>query len=111
LTNDDAADLRVAIDRLIDRVRHWQPGRWSRPTADGAMSRADRVHLLTQRLADAAADAERRPRRTVPRLGSVLALPDQVRVLAADVLAAGDAPPAALAALVAEVRSTAAALD
>lgn len=111
MTDDEAANLRRAVDRLIGRVRHWQSGRWSRPTFDGEMSRADRVRLLAQRLADATADAERRPRRPVPRLENVLALPDQVRVLAADVLALGDASTADLTALIAEVRSTAADLE
>lgn len=41
-----------------------------------------------QRLADAAADAENRPRRPVPRLPSDLALADQLRVMAHDLLAA-----------------------
>lgn len=42
------------------------------------------VHALVQRLADADADVSGRPRRAVPRLDNDLALPDQVRVLGAD---------------------------
>jgi hypothetical protein len=37
------------------------------------------------------ADVEGRPRRTVPRVGD-LALPDQFRVMVADLLAAGPPP-------------------
>jgi hypothetical protein len=104
-------ELRRAVDRLVARVNHWQPNRWSRPTADETMSRADCVHALAQRFADAAAEAEGRPPRRVPRLTNDLALVDQVRVLAADVLAAGDVRPEVLADLLARVRATAAALD
>jgi hypothetical protein len=46
------------------------------------------MHALLQRLADLAADAEGQPRRPVPRLDNVLALPDQLRVIAADLTAA-----------------------
>ncbi len=67
--------------------------------------------MLAQRLADAAADAEGAPRRLVPRLDNDLALPDQLRALTADVLAAGDARPDALVALLAGVQETDAALD
>ena len=111
MTAEERADLQRAIDRLVGRVRHWQPGRWARPASDGGMSRADRVQALAQRLADAAADAERRERRPVPHLDNVLALPDQLRVLAADLLAAGDLPSDVLVGLIAEVRSTAAAVE
>jgi hypothetical protein len=48
------------------------------------------VYRLVQRLADLSADAEHRGRRPVPRVGD-LVLPDQVRVMADDLLAA--APP------------------
>ena len=46
---------------------------------------------LVQQLADLAADAEGEPPRAVPRLDNDLALPDQLRVVAADLLAAGPA--------------------
>jgi hypothetical protein len=45
------------------------------------------VYALVQRLADRGADAERRPRRSVPR-STDLALPDQLRVMADDLIAA-----------------------
>jgi hypothetical protein len=46
------------------------------------------MYDLVQGLADLGADAEGRPRRGVPRLDNVLALPDQLRVVAADLIAA-----------------------
>jgi len=51
------------------------------------------MHALVQDLADAGADAEAQPRRPVPRLGNDLALPDQLRVMTLDLVAAapGDA--------------------
>ncbi|HWB35761.1 MAG TPA: hypothetical protein VHA75_07035 [Rugosimonospora sp.] len=85
------------MDQLVNQVAHWTPARWA---AGGA---GDRVHALAQRLADLGADAEQREHRPVPRLDSDLALPDQVRVLAADLLAA-DPPPGVLAAALDAVR-------
>ena len=75
-----ADDFAVSVDRLLNQVRHWGPGRWRR-------SRADLVYGLVQRLADLGAEAEQRPRRVVPRVGD-LALPDQLRVMADDMLVA-----------------------
>ena len=103
----DGEDLRREIERLVGRVAHWTPTRWSKPDADGRQTRAERVHALAQRLADAGADAEGNPRRAVPRLENDLALPDQLRVLTADLLAAGASPAADL---ISEVRATASAL-
>jgi hypothetical protein len=45
------------------------------------------VYALVQRLADLGADAEHRARREVPRIGD-MSLPDQLRVMADDLLAA-----------------------
>jgi hypothetical protein len=45
------------------------------------------VHGLVQRLADTAADAEGIPHRMVPRPGDLI-LPDQLRVIADDLIAA-----------------------
>lgn len=75
------------------------------------MSRAERVHDLVQRLADAAAAAEGTPRRAVPRLDNDLALPDQLRVVAADALTACAARPDVLADLASAVRATSSSLD
>ena len=83
--------LEIAVDRLVGQVAHWTPVRWATP-AKGGGTRAEAVHGLVQRLADLAADAEGQPRRAVPRLDSDLVLPDQLRVIAAD-LAAEAAPP------------------
>jgi hypothetical protein len=109
--SDDAERrFRTAIGRLVDRVAHWTPTRWARPAREFAGSRADAVHALAQRLADAGADAEGGRRRPVPRLDNDLALPDQVRVLAADVLAAAPAAEV-FAELTAAVREAARQLD
>jgi hypothetical protein len=67
---------------LLSRVGHWSAARWAQ---DG---RNDRVFALVQRLADLAAVAEGRPPRPVPRLAD-LVLPDQLRVMVADL---ADAP-------------------
>ena len=70
-------EFRTSVDRLLNQIGHWEQGRWS------VQGRADTVHGLVQRLADRAADAERRPRRAVPRLSDLI-LPDQPRVMAND---------------------------
>jgi hypothetical protein len=93
------SDFAVAADRLLNQVRHWEQGRWWSRT--GGVTRGDLVHALVQRLADLAADAERQPRRPVPREHDMV-LPDQLRVLADDLLAA-DPPAATLAAAAAAV--------
>lgn len=86
------ADLTRAVDRLLRRVSHWEPPRWSARVADGAGTRGDLMHALVQRIADHAADAEGTPRRTVPRLDNDAVLPDQLRVVAADLVAANPSP-------------------
>jgi hypothetical protein len=87
-----AAALCAAADRLVARIAHWQPSRWSRPVAgakgQGDVTRGDAVHSLVQRLADLSATAEGRPGRPVPRLNNDLALPDQLRVMVADLVRA-----------------------
>jgi len=85
-----AESFAKAVDRLLTQVSHWERPRWSA----GNPSKADLVHGLVQRIADLGADAENRPHRQVPRLGD-LALRDQLRVVADDLLAA--APEAHLA--------------
>jgi hypothetical protein len=82
-------ELAREVRRLVDRVSHWTPSRWAASSASGAGSRADAFHALVQALADLGADAEGEPRRPVPRLESDLALPDQLRVVTADLLASG----------------------
>ncbi|GAB3064707.1 hypothetical protein [Micromonospora schwarzwaldensis] len=86
-----AAELDRVVALLVRQIGHWQQSRWSAPAAGGNVSRADLVHKLVQELANLAADATGEPRREVPRLPSDLALPDQLRVVAADLALA--APP------------------
>ncbi|MFC5923544.1 hypothetical protein [Micromonospora vulcania] len=104
-----AAELDQAVELLVRQVRHWEQPRWAAAATTGNVPRADLVHRLVQEIANLAADAEGEPRRTVPRLDNDLALPDQVRVVAADLVAA--APDAkALARAAAEVTATRSAL-
>jgi len=95
----------TGIERLLNQVRHWEQARWwSRPpvlTDRMPPTRADLVFGLVQRLADHGADAEHRPRREVPRQNDLI-LPDQIRVMADDLLAAG-APDDLLARAAADV--------
>jgi hypothetical protein len=80
----------TAVDRLIQQVVHWEQARWwTRP--EPGPTRGDVVFGLVQALADAGADAERRPRRPVPRLSDIT-LADQLRVMADDLnlVGAGD---------------------
>jgi hypothetical protein len=72
---------------LLARVGPWGPARWA------AANRADSVFALVQALADLLAEAEHRPSRPVPRLDNDLALPDQLRVMVNDLLAAPVPPP------------------
>jgi hypothetical protein len=81
-------ELRAQVRKLVGQVAHWTPSRWTASSASGP-KKSDLVHELIQWLADAGADAESRPRRPVPRLDNDLALPDQVRVVTADLLATG----------------------
>ena len=78
-------DFSAGVERLLKQIAHWEESRWRRPAGDG--TRADAVHALIQRLADLGADAENRPHRPVPRLHDMV-LPDQVRVMTDDLLAA-----------------------
>lgn len=87
-------ELSRAVELLVRQVGHWQAPRWAAPAAAGNVGRAEAVHKLVQEIANLAADAEGEPRRRVPRLDNDLALPDQLRVVAADLLAAG--PPDAV---------------
>ena len=83
-----ADELARETRRLVDRVSTWTPPRWAASSASGSGSRADRFYALVQELADQAADAEGEPHRVVPRLSPDTALPDQLRVVVADLLAA-----------------------
>ncbi|MFG1881873.1 hypothetical protein [Micromonospora sp. NPDC049102] len=99
------AELEQAVRLLVGQVGHWEQPRWAATATTGNVPRADLVHRLAQEIANLAADAEGQPRRTVPRLDNDLALPDQMRVVTADLLAAG-ADPEVLARAAAEVTAT-----
>lgn len=83
-----AEELRVAVQRLLSQVGHWEAGRWNAPAGEG--TRGDLVHGLVQRLADLGAEAEHRPWREVPREPDMV-LPDQLRVMTGDLVAAAPA--------------------
>ncbi|MBQ1055580.1 hypothetical protein [Micromonospora sp. C32] len=88
-----AAELDRAVGLLVRQVGHWQQPRWSAKAEGGNVSRADLVHKLVQEIANLAADAAGEPRREVPRLPNDLALPDQLRVVTADLKLAEPADP------------------
>ena len=75
----------------MQRLRLWTPARWA-AAAPPWGSRGDLVLHLAQDLADLAADAEGAPRRALPALDSELARPDQLAVVADDLVRAGAAP-------------------
>jgi hypothetical protein len=96
-----STDLLVRqAELLVGQVAHWTPARWR--------GRADGVHALVQRLADAAAAAEGRTPLPVPRLADTV-LPDQIRVMVADLVAASPDEDV-LSRLADDIRSTRAAL-
>jgi hypothetical protein len=76
----------AGVQRLLNQIAHWAENRWRRPAGDG--TRETVVQTLVQQLADVAADAEGQPRRPVPHLHPMV-LPDQLRVMADDLAAAG----------------------
>ncbi|MGC4819367.1 hypothetical protein [Micromonospora sp. DT63] len=104
-----AEELERTVRLLVRQVGHWEQRRWAAAATTGNVPRADLMHRLVQEIANLAADAEGQPRRTVPRLDNDLALPDQLRVVTADLLAAG-ADAEALARAAAEVTATRGAL-
>ena len=85
------SDFAASIERLLNQVRHWEERRWSQPA--GSVTRAQAVLALAQELADLGAEAEKAPAREVPFVHAMV-LPDQLRVLADDLMAAD--PPAEL---------------
>jgi hypothetical protein len=80
--------LARSLDQLNSRLTHWTPSQWAASSVSSDRSRAEVVHALVQRLADLAAAAEGQPCRAVPRLPNDLSLPDQLRVVLADLVAA-----------------------
>jgi hypothetical protein len=101
--HEGITELDRAVGRLIHQVAHWSPARWRRSGA------AETVFSLVQTLAALSAEALGEPRRTVPRLDNDLALPDQVRVLAAE-LRDADPDPTQVTAALAAVRAARVAL-
>lgn len=66
---------------LVQRLRVWTPTRWA-AAARPRLSRADLVHHLAQALADLGGEAPVR----LPRLEADLVLPDQLAVVADDLV-------------------------
>lgn len=85
---EERPDHVALLDRearsLVLRLRVWTPQRWAAASPVGA-SRAEVAHHLAQALADLEGAAPV----PVPRLDNDLALPDQVAVTAADLVASG----------------------
>jgi hypothetical protein len=103
------SQLAADLDRLIERVARWSAGSWRLPATGAPGSRAEVAHGLVQRLADLEAAMTSRAAHPVPRLDSDLAIPDQLRVIARDLIAA-DPDPASVAAATEAVRAARAAL-
>jgi hypothetical protein len=109
-SHDPAAALDAAVGRLVNQVSHWTAGRWAAPASgDPGTSRAALVFALVQALADLGAAVENHEPRPVSRLVNDLGLPDQVRVMVADLLLAG-APAGTLMTAVTAIDTTRAAL-
>jgi hypothetical protein len=91
------SDPTALLDRearsFVQRLRLWTPQRWAASLPDGA-GRADVLHHLVQALADLEGSAPV----PVPRLAHDLALPDQLAVVADDLVRSGPAPDVAVAA-------------
>ncbi|HEY2673039.1 MAG TPA: hypothetical protein VGJ07_22110 [Rugosimonospora sp.] len=85
-------ELARSVDRLVGQIAQWTQSRWATSTASGGGTRAAAVHALAQRLADLEAGLTGHPTHEVPRLESDLVLPDQVKVIARDLLVAGPTP-------------------
>jgi hypothetical protein len=87
-TDAPAELLRRESRSLVQRLRLWTPARYAAAAAPWG-TRGDLVRHLAQACADAAADLEGQPRRTVPRLDSDLGLADQLAVTSDDLVRAG----------------------
>lgn len=79
---------------LVQRLRVWTPTRWAAVAVPG-LTRADLVHHLAQSLADVEGSAPVR----LPRLEADLALPDQLAVVADDLVRSGPHPDVAAGAV------------
>jgi len=106
----DRSDAASLARELLPRLRRWDSASWSVPAAlPGGVrrTRAEVAAAVLQRLADAGADAEGRPRQPVPLLADVN-LADQLTVMVDDILRTGD--PAALRTAATELAALRAAL-
>ena len=88
----DRADAPVDLLRresrsLVQRLRLWTPARYA-AAAPPWGTRGDLVRHLAQACADAAAELEGEPRRTLPRLDNDLGLADQLAVTSDDLVRA-----------------------
>lgn len=88
-----AQALSDATQRFHGDVSRWPRSRWTTASASGHR-KSDVAHTLVQRVADLAARAEGQPYRAVPHLDGDSTVVDQLKVVVADLLAAG--PPAAV---------------
>ncbi len=88
----DSALLAREAASFVARLRLFTPARWA-AAAPVLGSRADVVHHLCRRLAEAAGEAPG----PVPRLDADLALPDQLAVTADDLVRTGRDSAAAVA--------------
>jgi hypothetical protein len=102
--------LLEQADRLRAATLGWGDSRWATPpralpgrVGATAATRGDVLFHLVQALADLSAAAEHRSGRAVPRLDSDLGLPDQLRVMVHDLVAAAPADDIVAAAM-AELR-------
>ena len=104
--------FRRSVSRLTTLLSYWTPSRFSAAASpltgeavaalcassgsavDDGGTVADKLQVVAQVLADLGADAEGRPRRTVPRLSEPAVFADQLLVLGNDLAAAGAAPDA-----------------
>ena len=84
---DPTGLLRRESRSLVQRLRLWTPARYA-AAAPPWGTRGDLVRHLAQACADAAAELEGEPRRTLPRLDNDLGLADQLAVTSDDLVRA-----------------------
>lgn len=87
MTSPEQRLLAKEVASLVQRLRLWTPTRWA-AAAPPWGTRADLARHLAQCLADAAADCEGEPHRTLPTLSPDLLVPDQLAVTGDDLVRA-----------------------
>ena len=80
----DTEPVGVLAERIAAQVSGWGPARWRVAPEGSSRTRGEVLFDLVQHLADLCADVEGRPRIPVPHLDNTYVLPDQLRVMAAD---------------------------